>query len=394
MPTAPAPKYTAQDNFNARSIVLARAVDCIKNVYSQTLTGTDLKGTVLQIPLNNVGLNKRLLVRVQATVTNPAGDGQTQAITTLGASNFFSQVVLYDLNNQIRIQTAGWHLTAVASAKARMPFGTALTSAANVNPFGYGNNYTAGVQTAGATIGNNTTGSMYLFFEIPMAYADNDLRGAIYANLVNAAWYLNLTINPQFFSTSTATTTKTLSVYQSTSAVLATLTSVTIDVYQNYLDQLPSANGVVILPRFDLQTSYLLLNSTLTGMTINQDFPVPYSNFRDFLSTVLIYDNAGTLAAGTNIAYFSLVTANSTLIFKVDPFTQSLMARQRLRLDMPTGMYYFDHRNKPINTQQFGNMNLNVNISSAITAGAALYVGFEMFALQSQIGIAQSLPGA
>ena len=77
-------------------------------------------------------------------------------------------------------------------------------------------------------------------------------------------------------------------------------------------------------------------------------------------------------------------------MFKYTPEIAALNARQTFMSDPPGGLYYFDHRAAPINTNQFGNVNLNFNPSS-VTAGAKMYVGAEYFATQNQVSGAQSL---
>lgn len=388
-----APAYTPAMNQQARNFLIARCVDAWQNIFSQAYTGTDLQGQVVNVTCRNVGLVKRFVIRVRGTVTNPSGP--TQTLTTLAAANFFSQVVLTDLNNNVRIQTSGWHLTMVASAKARLAYGSATTSAAQVQPFGYGVNYNTqtgfgqGVQVASSSISSNTTSNFDLFFEVPVAYGDFDLRGAIFANVTSGTFNLQLTFNPAALVATGVDAT--LAMYQSSTSTKATLTAVTLDVYQNYLDQIPvGQNGFPILPMGDLSVAYLMQNTALSGLVQNQDFPVAYANYRDFLSTSLVYDNNGVLNPGTDISYFALQSANFTNIFKIDPFLNQLMTRLRINQDTPTGSYYFDHRLKPISSNQYGNMNLNVNPSS-VTAGASLLVGWEMFAYINQITQAGSL---
>lgn len=384
---AAAPQMSPQQaNMAARAVVLRNSIDSWQVVSTQTVT-TGIQGTVLNIPIRNVGLVKRLIVQVAATINGVAGSMQT--LSKFGMANFFSQVVLTDLSNQTRIQTAGWHLMAIASAKSGKPFGSAIT--ATDTPLGYGNNYFktmfAPLTLAAAAAANNC----FAHFEVPLAYSDVDLRGAIYANVVNATFNLQLVINPAMLVASTADAT--LAVYQSNGATVATITSATITLYQNYLDQIPVGKNGPILPYLDLATAYLLNNTALSALVANQDYPIPYANFRDFLSTVVVYDNAGVLNPGTDITYFAIQSANYTNLVKLDPFIVSLFARNRLQADFPTGMYYFDHRNKPISTVQYGNMQLIVQPSTVTGATSQFLVGWEALALINQVSQAGSLAG-
>lgn len=378
-------------NMQARNLILRSAIDMWQRIFN--LTFTTGEGTNITVPVRNVGLIKRFVIKVAATVSGSAIT--TNTLQQLGGANFFSQVVFTDLSNLQRINTTGWHLMAVASAKARLPYGSATTSLDT--PLGYGNNYTQ-VQSAPPTITNTAAASnVFLFFEIPIAYSDDDLRGAVYAAVVNATMQLQLTVNPNMLAASTVTDT-VLAMYKS-SGVKATLPSFTITVYQNYLDQIPvvpasgSSAGGPMLPPLDISTAYFLNNSSFSGITNNQLFPIPYSNFRDFLSTTVIYDNGGTLNQGTDLTTITLTSANLTNILDLEPTFPALMARNRLQADFPIGMYYFDHRRKPISTVQYGNMQLNFQ-PSTVNANASFLVGFESFGILNQVTNAGSLAGS
>lgn len=386
MATAPQQMSPQQQNMLARNLILQMAIDEWQSIYSVTFNSGP--GTVINVPLRNVGLIKRLVIEVDAQIQTSGGASQT--LTALGASNFFSQVVLTDLSNQTRINTSGWHLTAVASAKARAPYGSAIT--ASDTPFGYGNNF-LGTQTAPAILSvPSAANNAFLIFEVPIAYSDTDLRGAIYANVVNATMNLQLTVNPNMF-VANAAADATLAVYKSSSTVLGTLPSFNITVYQNYLDQIPIGKAGPVLPLLDLSTNYLLNNTVVTALVQNQDIPIPYANFRDFMSTTLVYDNAGTLSNGSDISYFTIQSANYTNIVKFDPFLSSFFSRLRMRCDFPLGMYYFDHRAKPISTVQYGNMQLIVNCTLVTSALSQFLMGYESLVLVNQITQAGSLYG-
>lgn len=378
-----------QQNLAIRQMLIKQCQDAWQNIYQQTFNNGTLPGTIINIPLKNVGLVKRYIVEVAATVSGSAG--QTHTLTTLGTSNFFSQVVLTDLNNQTRINTAGWHLTAVASAKARMPYGSAIT--ATDTPFGYGNNFKK-TQAAPATItAAANANNIFGMFEVPLAYSDNDLRGAIYANVVNATFNLQLVVNPNLLVASGVDAT--FAMYQSGSATVSTLTSFTVTVYQNYLDQVPIGQNGPVLPFYDISVSYLLNNTQFSGLVQNQDNPFPYANFRDFLSTTIIYDNAGVLTPnGTDINYFSITTANYTNVIKYDVNIASLFSRLRLQSDFPPGMYYMDHRAKPISTIQYGNISLNINFNVVTGSTSVIFIGYESLAVQNQVVQAGSIAGS
>ncbi len=358
-------------NLQARAVVLGRSVEMVQQI--QSVAVAPASQNVIQIQPRNVGLIKGFIVQVDGTIANT---GMTDAIALTGHAtlNCFTNIFFQDLNNQVRINTSGRHIGLLNTARQGFGFGGAYSP--NL-PVDISNNWS--VQTAPATIAAGATGAIRQIYWVPLAYAADDLRGAIYANVVNATMNLQLTINP----TPVAATGDPLAkIYVGNTGGWSG--NVTVTVYQVYLDQLPTANGQPILPPTDLNTVYELIETTLTGMAANSDFPYSYANYRDFLSTFATYDNAGVFNVGSDVNYWSLVSANFTQMMKVTPAIAALFARAIFMADPPNGVYYFDHRRRPINTVQFGNMQLNLN-ASAVTSGASMLVSTEAFAQINQL---------
>jgi hypothetical protein len=369
-----------QQNILNRNIILQNAVEMRQQTYGQTLTGT-IPGQVVNIPLRNVGLLKRLYVEIIFNLAQSAAETFTR--TAQGPACVLSQVAFTDLSNQTRIQTTGWHLHHLATMRRANAFGAAFT---NDSPVGIGSNF--GVIKAPASV--TTIQQIRMYYEVPLAYSDVDLRGAIYANVVNATMNLQLTVNPNLVAATGANSIQ--SVYSSSTASLGTITAFTVNVYQIYLDQLPMTQRGPVLPILDLSTAYTLNNTAISGLAVNQDNPISYANFRDFLSTTLIYDNNGAVNAGTDINYFALQSANYTNIWKNNPFVTALEARNSIGDDPPLGTYYFQSRGKPVSTIQYGNMQLIVNPSTVTSAtGSQLLIGFEAMMLINMATSAGSL---
>jgi hypothetical protein len=268
---------------------------------------------------------------------------------------------------------------------ARQGFGFGGAYAPNL-PMGFGNNWAP--FEGPATIAADGTGTIKHTYHVPIAYSPTDLRGAIYAAIVNATMNLQITVanNDQLF----VGTTGVLNAAYRGNAGGGWTNNVQVTVYQVYLDQLPVANGAPILPIMDLNTIYDLKNTTQSGIVANQDFPVSYDNFREFLSTMPVFDNGDQFNAGSDVNTWALTAANSFNLFKVSADIAALEARQTFMADPPAGVYYFDHRRKPINTITFGNMELNLN-ASTVNPNARLVVGFESFQNTTQIPVAGSL---
>jgi hypothetical protein len=368
-----------QQNAMARSLILSNAVDRFQVVYASSVNAANQ--TVVNIAPRNVGLIKGFWVDISAPVTNSAGG--TATLTQFGAANILSQIVFTDLQNNTRIQTAGWHLHMINSIRSGKPF-LGCDTLSGSYPIAYGSNYP--VISAPSTIAASGTGTVTMRYYIPLAYSQSDLRGAVYANVVNATMNLQLTLNSAAF---VASGDATQAVYSGSAGSLG---NVSITVYQHYLDQLPVQNNNTILPYMDLSTIYELKNTSMSGLQANQDFPIPYANFRSFLSTSVIYDNGGTLNPGSDVNYWTLQSANYTQLFKMSPIEAAALTRLKLGNDYPSGAYYFNHRNRPINTIQYGNMELIVN-ASTVNANAQLLVGYEDFAMVNYVTGAGSLPG-
>ena len=245
---------------------------------------------------------------------------------------------------------------------------------------------------APASISANGTSEIDFQLEIPFVKNDTDLRGAIYADVTQATMQVQITLNPNMFVSSTAD--PTLAMYQSGGSDLASLSALTVNFWQNYLDQLPrSSNGAPILPSQDLATAYLL-NNTASGLPVaNQDNGAAFVNSRTYESVTFGYDNNGTLNVnGSDINYIQLQSANFTNILNLDGRMIGLMERNVLMDDFPAGMYYLDFRHRPIDTNQYGNMQLVINPSSVGGSGAFFLYGWEAYGIIGLVNQGGSLP--
>ncbi len=386
----------AQINAIARQLIRKQSVRMTQPIFSQSYSAVGTSNIsssqpVVNVIPRNVGLITGFWVKVAATISNDSG--QTATPSDFGPANILSQIQFNDLQNNTRIQTTGWHLALLNAIKGRRPFDSALSNTALSTPIAYGANWTDQIQ-ATASIADSATGTVVMWYWVPLAYSHDDLRGAVYANVVNATMQLNLTFNTAPCANAGADSTS--SVYKlGTSGTNADcrISAATVTVDQEYLDQLPVGKAGVLLPILDLATIYEMKNTALSSIVSGTDFPIQYSNFRDFLSTVLIYVNTGSSGArgvGADINYWALQSANFTNIYKYEPGLAALKTRQHLQTDLPPGVYYFGSREKPISTVQYGNMQMILN---AVTANAGAYVlaGFEDFALVQTLSMAGSL---
>lgn len=374
--------YTAARNDAAQNAVLALGQPMIQQVggTSNFTAANSGQGQQINVVLNNVGLNTKLTIEVSGTIAQAAAE--TLAKTQFGLANFFSSIQLTDLSNYQRVSTTGMHLSCLATLRRQWAFGAAFQ---NDSPVNLGSNFPVCNQPA------VVTGAVpfRMFFEVPIAYSDFDLRGAIYAAVTNATWRLQLTINPNVVVASTADATGAC--WKSNTADVGLLSNVVVTTYQHYIDQLPrDNNNMPVVPLLSLAYNYLIQNTSPTGLAVGQDFPVQYANFRQFLSTIVLFNNGGTLNSGGDVNYLGIQVANLTFLEKIDPYMSALKTRNIIGDDWPPGMYCFDHRRKPLDTNQYGNLQFVLN-ASTVNAGAYLNMMYEMLAIQSQAINAGSL---
>ncbi len=371
----------AQANAAARAAVLANAIEAtqqIANIQGVNPANT----TVINIAPRNVGLIKGFHVHVSVALNVAAGATATRS--PFGPANCLSLITFNDLSNQQRINAQGWMFGALDTARRRRPANAAFNSD---TPLGFASNYP--IMNCPATITGPATPTIDMWYYVPIAYTDRDLRGAIYAAVVNAVMNLQLTLNSGGFFDTTGNA-KATSVYGVTGGA-ATITSWGVEVFQDYLDQLPFSNQGPVLPFQDLSWSYLLNTTFFTNFSVGQDFPIPFPNFRNIQAMFLAFQNGSQMNAGTDINYLALSSANYTNIFKVSPGFMAMQTRNIIGADMPTGSYYFDFRKKPYSTVSYGNLNLIVN-PSLVNASAVLLAAFEQLAQQNQVVGAGSIP--
>lgn len=398
VPAQQAPKMTPQQqDAIATRAILSSAVDRIQLVASAQVSPAS--NPVLIVQPVNVGLIKRYTIVCTGVITN-SGTGLL-TLTDFALANLFGSggVQYTDLNNYLRVNTSGAHLTLLAQAKRRRAYGATVSdNTPAVNSRSKMTNTDPAlwpVFQAPPTIAAGTSGNFRAVFELPLAYTDDDLRGAVWANVLNAVQQITLTFNQQAVVAVPAD--DTFAVYSGPAGSAGSITSVNVTVYQEYLDQLPKAQGpqgvTTILPALSLSTVYELKSTIFSTITPNQEFFIAYANQRSFISTFATFNSDGTAngrSTGANVNYWALLAANASYIWKLDPLTVSMKSRDHLTSDLPHGTYYFPSRRKNIATLQFGNLQLTLN---ALTSTAQGYVNvmWEDFALQNTLQSGASL---
>jgi hypothetical protein len=352
------------------------------NFGSSSFTPVFGQSLVVNIPLTPVGLITKFHVLVSTVITNPSG-GSTLTRAPFGPWNSLSLVQYTDPAYNTRISTTGYHLAAVTARRHRRVPGAAFTTD-TPSAFGSVMNPIA----APATIAANATGTVNCVYEIPLAFGQNTLKGAVFAGAVFATQSLQLTFNPNFCQ---ASTDGLGAAYTGAgTGVNAPTYATTIQVFYEFWDQFPLDLLSALSP--DLSTIYELKQTAFTNLLAANDNYIRFNNLRQFMSAFVAYDNGGVQNPGTDINYFLLQSANQTQLKRWVPNLLSYQTRNKLGDDMPTGTYMFDFSDAPIITAAEGNTVLSVN-PITVGSGATLFVGWEDLAINSVLATATSLSG-
>lgn len=389
----PAPAVAPSARTNINQVNMAQRQQLIQNSIKKKQQIFSFTGTPASV--NNIlniggqyfrmaGLLTRLIVEFTGTLAQ-LGSGTT-AETNIGRANCLSNIQFTDLQNNQRHNCPGLQLALTSSIKRPFPFGTAFTSGSSFTSNQQGSVAPLSTFTAPTT---GAAGSVRQVYEIPVSVTDQDLRGAIFLGVYGSQLSLQLTINP---SPGPATGDDTFAVTYGSGAT--SFSSVTVNVYQEYYDNIPMVNGAYLLPSLDISSVYQLIAQNFTAISPAQDYFIPFANYRKYLSQSMIYNNSGTVGGrtfGTDMSYLQIVAANFSPIIKEDPLERFRVQREMFQTDLYQGLYVYKSYHKPIDTQNYGNMQLGINPSTA-GASAYAYVMSEFIAYQNQIAQAPSLP--
>lgn len=352
-----------QQNIMLRQALLGSAPPMRKNLGSFTQGGA-IGGTT-RIKLFNVGVTTRILLDVVATY-----DVATASVVPSPKApfNIMNRVKLTDFDGTDRINASGYQLFMLNTVRRRMQYGYNNGSAASV----------LSAPTSGAgTVGVGRT--MNFQMEIPLAFDPTaDLRGALLTQTaVGEAW-----VNIDWNTVAVSASSDVDAIFGSATGTVSNV-AITVTAFQEYL--LPQAiGGQVPLPTFDLMTVYEFagaLKST-DNIAVGSEKLFNYPNVRSVIGSYFTFVNGGLMnAATTDISKFRLI-ANGNNVFK-EYGPRDKLFEQRIYMldgsDTRNGSYFEPHRQKPIETALFGNIQFGIT-PSAVAAGNTNYeIGFESF---------------
>jgi len=348
---APAsPTQMIAQNNQLRAMLLASAPRMRKNLGSFS-GGTP--GSTTRVKLFNVGVTTRLVMDVSVSIDIGTA---TATLSEKAPFNLINRVKLTDYDGTDRVNCSGYQLFVLNCIRTGKYYGY--------------NNDGATAVLANPDIPLLTAGTRVFKFqiEIPLAFDPaRDLRGSLLTQTAVGEAWVNIDWNPTLvsdgqddaFFNGAATTT----------AALTAGTTITATVYQEYL--LPQAVGnTVPLPPLDLMTVYEIAGALRSSDNIanGSEKLFNYPNVRSVIGAYFVFTNNGLLTAATaDIGAFRLIANGNNVLREYGPRDKLFEQRLLLNSDIRKGTYFELHRDKPIETALFGNVQYGITPNAAVT---------------------------
>lgn len=313
-------------------------------------SGGGVLGGTTRIKLFNVGVTTRILLDITMTY-----DVVTAAMvaTNKNPFNVMNRIKLTDFDGTDRVNCSGFQLWVWNCVRRRMNYGFNNSSATPV----------LADPSQTLTVGVSRTLSFQI--EIPLAFDPaSDLRGALLTQTAVGEAFISIDWN----TVGVSATANDDAIFTSATGTLANVTF-TANVFQEYL--LPQAiGGQVPLPTFDLMTVYEYngaLRST-DNIAAGSEKLFNYPNVRSVVGFYLNYINNSVMnAATTDIAKVRLIVNGNNVLKEYG--AKDKLFEQRLAMidgsDTRKGVLFELHRQKPIETALFGNVQLGITPLSA-----------------------------
>ena len=365
-------------NAQNRAALLATAPRMRKKIG----TFTSGAGLTTRIKLFNVGVITKLRLYVSAALTIGTA---TATASTKAPWNMISRIRVTDYDGTDRVNMSGFQLFILNTVRRRQLFGynNDAATALITNP---------SVPTA---VGAATV-SFYL--EIPIAYdVENpivqlqDLRGAIVGQTAVGEMYVTID-----WVTSLVTNGDVEALYSGGATTTVTgsgSTYISATLWQDYLlPQAVGGNGQLPMPMIDLMTVYELNGNVRStdNLAVNTEKLINYPNVRSVIGMYANYHQASTLTAGKIDTLRLIANGNNIMVDNTETL-QLLEQRNWINGDATAGAYFMLHRDKPIETALYGNVQLGITPN---TVGASAYVeiGTEAFFTKGMAlpGVAQA----
>lgn len=358
----------AQQNAFMRAALLGGSPRMRKNV----ITATSNAGQTSRLKLFNVGVITRLQLYVTCAVTIGVA---TATPSPKAPWNLINKVTLTDFDGTDRVKLSGFQIFMLNCVRDRAIFSyhnTPAVTAVFTSP---------SVPTA---VGN---GTISFFMNIPLAFdTENpvtqlqDLRGSILGQTAVGEMYLSIDWNASYYGNGDVE-----SIYNgggTTTVVANGANNISVTMWEEYILPQPiAAGGQVALPQIDLMTVYELIGNLRSSdnLAVNTEKLLNYPNLRSVIGLYFNYVQAGTMTQG-KLNTIRIIANGNNILQDHTELSQLLYQRNYMVTDADSipGAYFRSHREKPMETALYGNVQLGITPN---TVGATPYVevGYESF---------------
>lgn len=346
-----AQQKAVQANLNARMLMLSQG----DRYFVQQPPVSGALGTQLQLPIPRVGIMMGVMLDVTVTPNITAA----ATASPLGPYTLINKVTLADWYGNTRHNTAAYTLNALNAIRAFRPYNRIASSLNNdTNTFLYEFPTAVG-----------STAPIRFTLWVPIAYDRYDSKGALIMQTATGNATLTLTLANALVGND-----PTLFPY---TAGTASAGNVTVTPYYDYI--MPPSLAPADLPQLDLATVYAVQDQPQdsTNIVVGTNKFINYPPQRNVYSAFLTYNNGNTLNFGSDVTLFETLINGVTPLKQWSPRAKLIEQRNMIGADFPPGLYYFDSRHRPIDTNLYGNFQLIMN-PSAVSAGAYINTSFEM----------------
>jgi hypothetical protein len=351
MPMQASAQSVAAQNLSARAFLIQNGIRMSQQVqlaFALTL------GTASRINLLRTGITTGVMLNFTSVMNISA----TATASLFGPWNLINSVIYTDFSGVQRVRTDGLGLYSLTSAKHQQLMSNPVTGA--ISTIG---NIDTDILSVPTAILNPTT--MYFSLYVPMAVdPSSDLSGAV-PSLTNVGeHYLTITPTAAYVNAS-----DTMQSPYSAGTIVAAGAGITVDVTQFYIN--PPSLTAATIPGVDLTTIYEIngLNDTTSGFTSNSQNLIAYPNDRSIKSALHVFQNGGVPTLnGADLTKLELLVNSNTVFRQLSPRLFRELMRNEMQGDLPSGVYYWTHRQQPILTSIYATVQARYSLGT-INAG-------------------------
>ncbi|MEM3713471.1 MAG: hypothetical protein QXF82_00825 [Nitrososphaeria archaeon] len=311
----------------------------------------------MSFELNSVGILRFLLVTFdgQLTLTYTAAPTPSKK----GPYNIFSKIEFRDLTGETRVSASGW----------------LLQNLVNLNKFGYANEYTPtayGYSTAGfkwptAFAASGSPTPIRFSIVVPIAFDEDDPRGAIVLSVPNAKCYLDVTGTSNIYGPDDD------SVAVGGTVTNGSLTG-TVYVTQYYFNPVAD-KGRIILPELDLKQVHEIIETQTTANIsagMEKLFSLPVGRVHHMILAEFFNGGPDT----TNISRIRFLYDGNTPTLDENLAQYLWRTRSVYGRDLPEGLFVFDFRKRPWDTTVWGQLQAGLTVNSGASLSSNTYMKF------------------